>query len=79
MRLLQTDIREGQLVCLFNGVRQRHCWGSLAPTPGWSDYRIACQSDLDLDILPQQTSLASYSATIGHKAAAHIASLRYTD
>ena len=34
---------------------------------GWSDYRIGCSKELDLDILPHQVSLQSYSATLGHK------------
>ena len=34
---------------------------------GWSDYRIGCSKEIDLDILPQQISLDSYSATLGHK------------
>ena len=34
---------------------------------GWSDYRIGCSKEIDLDILPQQISLDTYSATLGHK------------
>ena len=34
---------------------------------GWSDYRIGCSKELDLDILPHQVSLQTYSATLGHK------------
>ena len=34
---------------------------------GWSDYRIGFSKEIDLDILPHQVSLDTYSATLGHK------------
>ena len=65
----KTSLMAGQVCSLFNGVRQHHLWGSSAMTDNkpWSDYRIGCQKDLDLDILPEHISTTNYRATLAHK------------
>ena len=65
----KTRIRAGQACSLFNGVRQHALWGSpaMADTKAWSDYRIGCAKDRDLDILPQHRSTLNYRATLAHK------------
>ena len=67
MRVEQPVTRSGQVVALFNGVRQRHLHYGARPAQDWSDYRISCDTDLDLDILAEHVSLEKYSATLGHK------------
>ena len=62
----KTDLAQAQLVALFNGVRQRHLCHVTA-RPGWSDYRICCDHEVDLDILSSQVDLANYAATLAHK------------
>lgn len=62
----KTDIKAGQLVTLFNGVRQRHVWGMFHEL-AWSDYRISCEKDVDLDILNEHIPISNYRATLGHK------------
>ena len=62
------SVQSGSLCALFNGVRQRHILGAVQDqNKGWSDYRIGFSKEIDLDILPHQVSLESYSATLGHK------------
>ena len=63
----KTLLRSGEMVALFNGVRQRQLYYAARPAQDWSDYRISCHSDLDLDILAEHVSLDKYSATLGHK------------
>ena len=65
----KTGVRTGQVCALFNGVRQHHLWGcaAMADNQPWSDYRIGCEKDMDLDILQQHISTHSYRATIAHK------------
>ena len=63
----KTDIISGQMVALFNGVRQRQFYYGARSAQDWSDYRISCHTDLDLDILAEHVSLEKYSATLGHK------------
>jgi len=62
----KTDIKQGSLVALFNGVRQHKICGQF-DSKNWSDYRIECTSEIDLDILPGQEKLCNYNATLGHK------------
>ena len=57
----------GNLVALFNGVKQRQIWGVASQTKGWSDYRICWGKEMDLDILPEHISLENYRATLAHK------------
>jgi len=64
----KTDIKAGQLVALFNGVRQRHLWGVMSHELAWSDYRINCEKEVDLDILDEHIPIENYRATLGHKA-----------
>ena len=63
----KTSIMSGQVVALFNGVRQRQFYYGARSGQDWSDYRISCHTDLDLDILAEHVSLEKYSATLGHK------------
>ena len=63
----KTSIMSGQVVALFNGVRQRQFYYEARSAQDWSDYRISCNADLDLDILAEHVSLENYSATLGHK------------
>ena len=63
----KTDIPQGQLCALFNGVRQRRLTGQYLQQTDWSDYRIGCGAETDLDILPGQETLANYRATLAHK------------
>lgn len=63
----KTSIKKNQLVALFNGVRQRHLYYGTKTNQAWSDYRITCDSDVDLDILAQHVSVNNYSATLAHK------------
>jgi len=63
----KSRIAAGQLVSLFNGVRQRHLWGVKGDNFGWSDYRISVDRDLDIDIRKEHVSLANYRATLSHK------------
>ena len=62
-------ILQGQACALFNGVRQHRLWGCTAMSMSlpWSDYRIGCGEDLDLDILPCHVSTINYKATLAHK------------
>ena len=63
----KTSIMSGQVVALFNGVRQRQFYYGARSAQDWSDYRISCQADLDLDILAEHEDVEKYSATLGHK------------
>jgi len=63
----KTDIKKGSLVALFNGVKQRQIWGVSCQQKAWSDYRICCDKEMDLDILPEHVSLDNYQATLAHK------------
>ena len=63
----KTDIPRGQLCALFNGVRQRRLTGQYFQQPDWSDYRIGCGAETDLDILAGQERLENYRATLAHK------------
>ena len=63
----KTDIKCGQLVALFNGVREHHVWGAACHTMPWSDYRISLEKDVDLDIPSQHIPVTNYRATLGHK------------
>ena len=63
----KTNIPRGQLCALFNGVRQRRLPGQYLHQPEWSDYRIGCGAETDLDILPGQETLTNYRATLAHK------------
>ena len=63
----KTDLARGQLCALFNGVRQRRLTGQYFQQPDWSDYRIGCGAETDLDILPGQERLENYRASLGHK------------
>ena len=63
----KTDLARGQLCALFNGVRQRRLTGQYFHQPDWSDYRIGCGAETDLDILPGQERLENYRATLAHK------------
>ena len=63
----KTNIPRGQLCALFNGVRQRRLTGQCLHQTEWSDYRIGCGAETDLDILPGQETLANYRATLAHK------------
>ena len=47
-------------------MRQRHLCHVTA-RPGWSDYRICCDHEVDLDILNSQVDLTNYAATLAHK------------
>ena len=60
--MAKTGIRSGQVCSLCNGVRQHH-----DDNVGWSDYRIACGEDMDLDIEQDRTSVGRYRATLAHK------------
>jgi len=64
----KTDIKAGQLIALFNGVRQRHVWGVMAHNLAWSDYRINLEKDVDLDIYDEHIPIPNYKASLGHKA-----------
>ena len=59
--------KRGGLVALFNGVKQRQIWGVASQQKEWSDYRICCGKEMDLDILPEHISLENYRATLAHK------------
>jgi len=63
----KTLIRKGQLAAIFNGLRQRHIWGAKTTPRVWSDYRISCGKDVDLDIGKSQESLSNYHASLAHK------------
>ena len=67
--MAKTCIMAGQVCSLFNGVRQHHLWGcpAMADNLPWSDYRLGCEKDVDLDILPEHTATHSYRATLAHK------------
>jgi len=65
----KTGILAGQVCTLFNGVRQHLLWGSTAMSckQDWSDYRISCGKDLNLDIQQAHISTHNYRATLAHK------------
>jgi hypothetical protein len=59
-------IRKGSLVAIFNGLRQRDPMYT-KNIPAFSDYRIALDRIISLDITDKFTSLSIYRATLGHK------------
>ena len=59
-------IKKGDLVALFNGLRQRDPIYS-KNTLAFSDYRIALDRSISLDISEKFKNLATYRATLGHK------------
>ena len=59
-------IEAGSLIALFNGVRQRDPIYS-KNMPEFSDYRIALDRIVSLDIPEKCKSLQNYRATLGHK------------
>ena len=59
-------IPSGSLVALFNGVRQRDPIYS-KNMPEFSDYRIALDRVVSLDIPEKSKNLINYRATVGHK------------
>ena len=63
----KSKISKGQVVAFFNGVRQRHLCGVKSVKVSWSDYRISCEKDLDLDIQTQDERIKDYCATLAHK------------
>ena len=58
----KTRIRKGQIVALFNGVRQE------SEKNSWSEYRIRLSGDTDIDIPAECTNIRNYCATLCHKA-----------
>ena len=60
----KTDLEEGTIIALFNGVRIPNTGRKRAH----SDYCISLNPDIDLDIPDNMTSLDCYRATLGHKA-----------
>ena len=59
-------IPNGSLVALFNGTRQRDPLYSKT-LPAFSDYRIALDRCVSLDISDKLKILSTYRATLGHK------------
>ena len=57
----KAKIENGQVVALFNGVRQQSEKNST------SDYRIRLNGDTDIDILDEFKDTKNYCATLGHK------------
>jgi len=64
---VKTDIRAGQIAAVFNGLRQRDLPGVKSGSKTWSDYRISCNKEIDLDIGKKEESLSNYRATLAHK------------
>ena len=58
----KTKIRKGQIVALYNGVRQESIKNSS------SDYRIRLSCETDLDIPAECKDVKTYCATLCHKA-----------
>ena len=66
---LRKDVKSGQIVSLFNGIR---CQSSrndngIIGEPNY-DYRIRLNGEIDLDIPLNCIDLDQYCATLGHKA-----------
>ena len=61
-------IPKGSLVALFNGFRQRDTTIHSKTMPAFSDYRIALDRCVSLDIPEKYKNLSAYRATLGHKA-----------
>ncbi len=62
----RVDLRRGQLVALYNGIRVqsdgRH-------DEEWSGYRVRLNGQWDIDVPPEEVAAAGgYRATLGHKA-----------
>jgi len=64
---VKADIRAGQIAAVFNGLRQRDLPGVKSGAKAWSDYRISCSKEIDLDIGKKEESLTNYRATLAHK------------
>lgn len=59
----KTDIEQGTIISFYNGVKVRSGGDWERPTP----YKMFLDETQDIDIPDSMTSLASYSATLGHK------------
>jgi len=64
---VKTAIPAEQTVAVFNGLRQRTLPGVKTTDKSWSDYRISCTKEIDLDINQVAESLANYRNTLAHK------------
>ncbi|TRY63830.1 hypothetical protein TCAL_02039 [Tigriopus californicus] len=65
------DLRQGDLIAFFNGVRKRRvirAMPSSANSEDWSDYSITLSRDISLDIPEPMRSIHKYQATLAHKA-----------
>ena len=59
----RTDIEPGTIISFYNGLKVRSGGDWERPTP----YKMFLDENQDIDIPAPMTSLASYSATLGHK------------
>ena len=61
------DLKDGQMVSLFNGVRLSNSKDE-DEAAGFSSYKIRLNGQTDLDVPDEYTNLSKYKATLGHKA-----------
>ena len=64
---LRKDVKSGQIVSLFNGVRCQSSRNQMIGQPNY-DYRIKLNGEIDIDIPLNCIDLNQYCATLGHKA-----------
>ena len=64
---LRKDVKSGQIVSLFNGLRCQSSRNQMIGQPNY-DYRIKLNGEIDIDIPLNCIDLNQYCATLGHKA-----------